>query len=278
MNPADAMSREEMMAFLVRTRGDIFGEVATIVAEAPETMYLIRQTSGYVHYYDELTTPDQVLSGPMRELIALAQLCAKGDGRFAANHVRRLYRFGITDGVMIEAGEAIAPVVGWSTILQIARSIETAKDPSYPNGKMPEGGAPTELTPFPEMEQGGVSSAPSSDSLADLPEWEFVASLDPELAWRATAFVDHCLLADPAQRPERVLKPGVRELIAIPALCARGEVDLAAAHIKRAYRFGMTRRQVLEAISCVLPMTGTVTVLIGVRAMKKAESDGGDLG
>ena len=47
----------------------------------------------------------------------------------------------------------------------------------------------------------------------------------------------------------------------------RGEVDLAARHIKRAYAYGINRRQVLEAISCVLPMTGALTVQIGARAM-----------
>jgi len=63
----------------------------------------------------------------------------------------------------------------------------------------------------------------------------------------------------------------VRELIAIAALCARGEVDFAAQHIRRAYAYGMNRRQVLEAISCVLPMTGALTVQIGARAMQQAE-------
>lgn len=34
----------------------------------------------------------------------------------------------------------------------------------------------------------------------------------------------------------------------------------------------MTRLQVLEGISCVLPMTGAVTMQIGARAMQLAES------
>jgi hypothetical protein len=34
----------------------------------------------------------------------------------------------------------------------------------------------------------------------------------------------------------------------------------------------MGRLQVLEAISCVLPMTGALTVQIGVRAMQLADA------
>jgi hypothetical protein len=34
----------------------------------------------------------------------------------------------------------------------------------------------------------------------------------------------------------------------------------------------MTERQVLEAISCVIPMTGAVTVQIGAQAMELAAS------
>ena len=41
--------------------------------------------------------------------------------------------------------------------------------------------------------------------------------------------------------------------------------------MRRAYAYGMTERQVLEAISCLIPMTGAVTVQIGVRAMQMAE-------
>ena len=67
------------------------------------------------------------------------------------------------------------------------------------------------------------------------------------------------------------LGPGPRELIAIAALCTRGEVELAAQHIRRAYDYGMTKRQVLEAIACVLPMSGMVTGQLGWRAMRLAD-------
>jgi len=58
----------------------------------------------------------------------------------------------------------------------------------------------------------------------------------------------------------------------IAALCARGKADLAAVHITRACSYGVNRRQVLEAISCILPMTGALTVQIGARAMRQAET------
>ncbi len=262
--------------YLTRTRGDVYPEVAYLATIVPETVYLLRRTSGYVHSYEELTTPDQVLSVQMRELIATSQLCAKNDGRFAANHVRRLYRLGVTDSVIIEAAEAIAPVVGWSTILQVARAIETANDPSYTQGKLPEGGRPTELKPFPELDLGKEPKGldplpPEQDSLLATPEWTYVAGIDPGLTERAAAFVDHCLAANGRNR-QRLLGAGPRELIAIAALCARGEAEIAAQHIQRAYRYGMSRRQIVEAISAVLPMTGAVTVQIGARAMWLAEA------
>ena len=88
----------------------------------------------------------------------------------------------------------------------------------------------------------------------------------------AAAFIDHCLLAEGAA--DEVLGPGPRELIAIAALCTRGEVELAAQHMRRAYDYGMTRRNVLEAICCVVPMTGMISAQLGLRAMQLADSAG----
>jgi alkylhydroperoxidase/carboxymuconolactone decarboxylase family protein YurZ len=261
---------DDIMQRFIRERGDLFEEFHLFAREAPETVDLVRRTAGYVHFYENQTTPDQVLSGPMRELIATCQLCAKNDDRFAPNHVRRLYRMGVTNRVMFEAGEGIAPVVGWSTVAHVAKAIITANDPAYPYGTLPPGGEPETLTRFPEMDLGRAAVKPASESLMETPEWRYVAQIDPELARRAVAFVDHCLLAGGAR--DRLLGPGARELIAIAALCARGEADIAAQHIRRAYAYGVTRRQVLEAVSCVLPMTGALTVQIGARAMQQAES------
>jgi alkylhydroperoxidase/carboxymuconolactone decarboxylase family protein YurZ len=196
-------------------------------------------------------------------------LCAKNDDRFAPNHVRRLYRMGITNRVIFEAAAGIAPIVGWSTIAHVAQAILTANRPDYPYGVLPPGGEPKTLTRFPELDLGRAGTGAARDSLLDTPEWRYVAGIDPELARRGTAFVEHCLLANGVG--DELLGPGARELIAIAALCARGETHLAARHIERAYAWGVNRHQALEAISCVLPMTGVLTVQIGARAMRLAD-------
>jgi alkylhydroperoxidase/carboxymuconolactone decarboxylase family protein YurZ len=85
------------------------------------------------------------------------------------------------------------------------------------------------------------------------------------------AFVDHCLLADGAKNA--LLGPGARELIAIAALCVRGEAGIAADHIRRAYAYGVNKRQVLEAVSCVLPITGALTLQIGARALRLVDAE-----
>lgn len=265
----EALSPQSIMERFIAERGDIFEEFHFMAREMPETVDLVRRTAGYVHYYENQTTDDQVLSGPMRELIALCQLCAKGDDRFAANHVRRLYRMGITNRAMLEAAASIAPIVGWSTIAHVAQAILTANRADYPYGELPPGGEPKTLTPFPELSQGRERTGALGEGLMATTEWQYVAKIDPELARRAAAFVDHCLL--PGGAKDERLGPGPRELVAIAALCARGEADLAVQHILRAYAYGMTRRQVLEAISCVLPMTGALTVQIGARAMQQAD-------
>ena len=70
---------------------------------------------------------------------------------------------------------------------------------------------------------------------------------------------------------DALLGPGPRELIVIAALCTRGEIDIAGQHIRRAYDYGMTRRQVLEAISSIVPMTGMISMQLGLRAMQLAD-------
>jgi alkylhydroperoxidase/carboxymuconolactone decarboxylase family protein YurZ len=259
---------KKIMEDYIRNRGDIFEEWHFMARHIPLTILKLHDTAGYILQNDNKTTPDQELSVVFRELIALCQLSAKGDKRFAANHVRRLYRLGITNAVIFEAAESFAPVVGHSTIALVAQAILLANDPAYPFGKMPEGGEPRELKAFPEMKLGWDAAGEVEKSLLDDPEWQYVAAIDPELARRTAAFVDHCLTD---RRPERMLSPGARELIAVAALCARGETEIAAAHIRRVYAYGFSRRQVLEAISCIQNMTGAVSVQIGARAMKLAD-------
>lgn len=267
---AENLNPEAVLARATAARGDIFPEWKPLAHASPRTYHLINETVSYLHGYHGQEKSEEQLSRPMRELIAIPALCAKGDLRHAPNHVRRAYRLGLTNKALFEGAAAYASVVGWSSMTFMSLAIMEANHPLYPYGQLPPGGEPRELTPFPEMRMGRSRADPAKESLADAPEWRYASSIDPELVRRATAFIDHCLGADGAQ--DVILGPGPRELIAIAALCTRGEVEIAAGHIRRAYAYGMTRRHVLEAICCVLPMTGVVTGQIGLRAMQIADA------
>jgi alkylhydroperoxidase/carboxymuconolactone decarboxylase family protein YurZ len=267
---SQSLSPEAVLARATAARGDIFPEWKPIAYALPRTYDLINRTGSYLHQYHGQSPQEQALSGPMRELIAIPALCAKGDMRHSPNHIRRIYRMGVTNKVILEAASAFGVVVGWSSMTFVSLAIMEANDPAYPYGTLPEGGEPTELKPFPELTMGRKRKGTASESLADTPEWRYAAGIDAELGRRCAEFVDHCLLAGGAK--DELLGPGPRELIAIAALCTRGEVDLATQHIRRAYDYGMSRRQVLEAISCVLPMSGMVTGQLGLRAMQLADA------
>lgn len=269
-NNTEDLSPEAILARATAARGDIFPEWKAVVYAVPRTYDLINRTVSYLHQYHGEDPSAQQLSGPMRELIAIPALCAKGDLRHAPNHIRRIYRMGVTDRAIFEGATAYALVAGWASLTYVSLAIMEANNPDYPFGKLPEGGAPRELKPFPELAMGRNRKSAADESLLDTPEWRFAARIDAEFARRTAAFADHCVLAGGAQ--DACLGPGPRELIVIAALCTRGEVELAARHIQRAYDYGMSRRQVLEAISCVLPMTGMVTGQLGIRAMQLADA------
>ena len=263
------LSPEGVLAHAAKARGDIFPEWKILAYASPQTYDLVTHTGGYFHKYQGESSEEQQLSGPMRELIATPALASKGDFRHAPNHVRRMYRMGLTNRVIMEAAAAFATVTGWATIANTGYVIMEANSSDYPFGTLPEGGEPKALTPFPELTTGRTRKSGAKDALPGIEEWRYAASIDPELARRATGWLEHCLLAGGAR--DELLGPGPRELIVIAALCTRGEVDLAAQHIRRAYDYGMTRRQVLEAISAVVPMTGMVSLQLGLRAMQTAE-------
>jgi alkylhydroperoxidase/carboxymuconolactone decarboxylase family protein YurZ len=267
---AEDLTPEAVLARATAARGDIFPEWKPLAHASPKTYHLINETASYLHGYHGQEARGEQLSRPMRELIAIPALCAKGDLRHAPNHVRRAYRLGLTNKALFEGAAAYASVVGWSSMTFVSLAIMEANHPLYPYGQLPGGGEPRELTPFPEMRMGRARADTARERLADAPEWRYASSIDPELVRRATAFIDHCLGADGGQ--DVILGPGPRELIAIAALCTRGEVEIAVEHIRRAYAYGMTRRHVLEAICCVLPMTGVVTGQIGLRAMQLADA------
>jgi len=263
------LSPEAVLTRAANARGDIFPEWKILAYASPQTYDLVTYTGGYFHKYHGESSEEQQLSGPMRELIATPALCSKGDYRHAPNHVRRMYRMGLTNRVIMEAAAAFSTVTGWATIANTGYAIMEANNPDYEFGALPEGGEPETLTPFPELEMGQTRKHTADESLGDTSEWRYAATIDAELARRATGWVDHCLLSEGAR--DELLGPGPRALIVIAALCTRGEVDLAAQHIRRAYAYSMTRRQVLEAISSIVPMTGMVSMQLGLRAMQRAE-------
>jgi len=269
--PTEDMSPDAVLARAVAARGDIYPEWAYVIRATPHLFELLQATGGYFHKYKGKAAPGDELSPEMRELIATPALAAKPDVRYAANHVRKKYRMGLTNRVIFEAASVFACVSGFSTVAHTAEAVMVANSPDYTFGKMPDGGAPTVLTPFPELAIGRTRKSRGSESLLNAPEWQFASELEAEFARRATGWVDHALLADGAGEPDALLGTGPRELIMIAALCVRGEVEMAADHMLRAYDYGMTRGHVLDAIISVLPMTGIVTAQLGLRAIKLAE-------
>jgi alkylhydroperoxidase/carboxymuconolactone decarboxylase family protein YurZ len=263
------LNPEAILARAIAARGDIFPEWKTLVYASPKTYHLINQTVSYLHQYHGQQASSGQLSVQMRELIAIPALCSKGDLRHAPNHIRRMYREGLTNKALFEGAAAFASVVGWASLTYVSLAIEQANSADYPFGKLPPGGEPGVLKPFPEMLLGRAGTTDAKASLADSDEWRYAAGIDAELARRAAAFVDHCWNVDDDR--ETVLGPGPRALIVIAALCTRGEVGLAAQHMRLAYGYGMTRRQVLDAICCVVPMTGMVSATLGLRAMRLAD-------
>lgn len=269
---SDDMSPEAVLARAVAARGDIYPEWSYVIEATPELFELLQKTGGYFHKYKGQDATADGLSEQMRELIATPALCAKPDVRYAANHVRKMYRMGLTNRVIFEAASAFSIVTGFSTVAHTAEAVLEANNPTYPFGKLPEGGVPKTLTPFPEITMGRSRAGSESESRINAPEWQYALSLEPEFARRATGWVDYCLHADGAGDSDAVLGTGPRELIVIAAFCSRGFVDMAADHIRRAYAYGMTRTHVLDAIISVLPMTGIVTAELGLRAIRRAET------
>jgi hypothetical protein len=60
-------------------------------------------------------------------------------------------------------------------------------------------------------------------------------------------------------------------MIIVTALATRSEVDRGARFVRRAYDYGMSRSQVLEAVSAVVPMTGMMSLEIGLEVMRLAD-------
>src|SRR6188768_714816 len=136
------LSPEAILARATAARGDIFPEWKTLVYASPKTYHLINQTVSYLHQYHGQQAASGQLSVPMRELIAIPALCSKGDLRHAPNHIRRMYREGLTNKALFEGAAAFASVVGWASLTYVSLAIVQANSADYPFGKLPLGGEP----------------------------------------------------------------------------------------------------------------------------------------
>lgn len=266
-----SLDPQAVMERLQKARGDSFWESRMLISYAADASVVSGGLHGYAHRYEGQEHPSQELSTQMRELIATVLLCWTGERRFAANHVRKLYRHGVTNAVIVEAFLAAAPVLGWANNLRGMAAIHLANDRSNPEGVLPEGGEPKELVDFPELHLGeGRPEARAADSgILGREEWVYIARIDPILAERASAY-HNFIYHDGGVERKTHLPAAARELVAIAALCAKGAVELAAERVARAIRYGVTPRQVLEAVSAALPMTGMPTLQNGARAMMLA--------
>ncbi len=263
------LTADEVIKKAIAARGDVFPEWRLIAEASPDTMATVTQTGGYLHKYEGIGGQEQQLSVQMRELIAVPAICGKGDLRHSPNHVRRMYRLGMTTRLIIEGALAFAYVVGWATMLNVSFAIMEANSEAYPFGKMPEGGEPKTLAPFPELEQGRKRLRGTEEKLGDMSPWQFGATVDAEMMRRIAVWAEWSSGIE--GKDDALLGPGPRSLIIVAALATRGESDRAARFIRRAYDYGMTKRQVLEAISATVPMTGMVSLEIGLEAMQLAE-------
>jgi alkylhydroperoxidase/carboxymuconolactone decarboxylase family protein YurZ len=99
------------------------------------------------------------------------------------------------------------------------------------------------------------------------PEWELVAREAPEF------FEAYDALYEQALNSGRGLTIKHRELVALAILAFRGAGrDAIANHIRRAYRHGATRAEVLGAFEATVMPGGGVTFLNGIRALADVEA------
>jgi alkylhydroperoxidase/carboxymuconolactone decarboxylase family protein YurZ len=172
----------------------------------------------------------------------------------------------VTSQVVVDVFWAASPYIGRAHVLTGIRCIHLANDASNLEGTLPPGGAPTSLTDFAELHLS--NTGPGRTLLADTPEWQLIAQVDPRLAELTLGFYEEVMGASRTW----TLPVAARELIAIVCLAWRGMVDLAADHVRVALAGGVDSRQVVEALSAAVPMTGLVTLQVGARAMLLAQS------
>jgi len=235
-------------------------ELVRFTPERPDA-----ELGNYVHHYEQAGYEGQLLSGQMRELIATLMLVVVGHHRFAARHIRRLYRMGVTSQVIVDVFWAASSFIGRAHVLSAVRAIHLANDVSNQEGTMPPGGPPTELKAFPELRLGNAGQG--RQALESKPEWGLVAQIEPRLARLCLEVYGRVMGNDQSW----TLPVGARELVAVVCLSYRGLPDLAADHIRAAFACGANPQHVLEALSAAIPMTGLVTLQIGAKALLLAQ-------
>jgi alkylhydroperoxidase/carboxymuconolactone decarboxylase family protein YurZ len=100
------------------------------------------------------------------------------------------------------------------------------------------------------------------------PEWEFAADLDSGF------FEAYDRLYREALAKRSGLPVKYRELVVLGILAFRGvSTDALVNHIRRAYRHGATRRELLGAFQAALIPGGAVTFLNGLRALIQVERE-----
>ncbi|MFQ5897427.1 MAG: carboxymuconolactone decarboxylase family protein [Candidatus Methylomirabilia bacterium] len=101
------------------------------------------------------------------------------------------------------------------------------------------------------------------------PEWELAAEMDPDF------FEAYDRLYREALAKSDGLPIKYRELVALGILAFRGvSADALMNHIRRAYRHGATRKELLGALQATMVPGGAVTFLNGLRALARVERDG----
>jgi len=100
------------------------------------------------------------------------------------------------------------------------------------------------------------------------PEWELGARLDPDF-FEAYDRLYREALGKSAGLPVKYL-----ELVALGILAFRGAgMEGLANHVRRAYRHGATRKEVLGALEATIIPSGAVTFLNGLRALAQVERE-----
>jgi AhpD family alkylhydroperoxidase len=99
------------------------------------------------------------------------------------------------------------------------------------------------------------------------PQWEYAAEQDVDFQEAYNNLYEKGLTAGKA------LPVKTRELVAIAILAYRGNADAVYEHMKRAIKYGATKRELLEAIETALVPGGAPTFSTGLRALKRIDEE-----